>query len=234
MNQTEEIILSDIRKNLFLKTLLLCYPLPYRKRFENEMLFLFSDMYQEELRSYGKIRAMFWLNQTADITKSILQQHGEYLMKYGMKKYTKKVLHITKYNVLGFIFLLPFGIILFTDLAARILQGDMLHPNHSVLHGLYNSPFYWFPILFTWIFLFPIFSVIISFIPLIKNLLSKRRKFSAVTFLQNNSITITILSTAISVILLVKFHDFFPCFINQIRSLGISHISAIYTFCQNA
>jgi hypothetical protein len=157
--------------NTLLRILFLLYPLPYRKKFENEMLLVFNDMYQEELTEYGKIRTVFWLSQSVDLFKSIIEQHEEFARKYGFKKYIKNILHINKYNVLGVIFLLPFISMFLVDLSSRILQGDLTHPNTSILHGIYNTPLYWAPILFMWVILFPVLAVITNVIPLLLTLL---------------------------------------------------------------
>jgi len=234
MNNSKSIALANTKDHIFLKVLLLLYPLPYRKHFENEMVLVFNDMYEEELQEYGKIRFIFWFSQAIDLLKSVFEQHEDFLRKYGVKKYTRNILHLNKYNILGVFFLLPFVSVFFIDVISRIVQGNLSHPNELVLHGLYNTPLYWFPILFTWVIIFPLLAFAVNVIPLVIKLLMKGRKFTNVLFIKENIVTIAISLTGIFVISLVTLHDFLPCLINSLLVHGGSNLGNIILVCRNA
>ncbi|HSX10058.1 MAG TPA: hypothetical protein VLF93_07945 [Candidatus Saccharimonadales bacterium] len=234
MSNAQHLSGSTLKEITFFKALLFFYPEPYRKRFGEQILILFEDLYQEELAVNGKIRKIFWIMQIADLSKSIFEQHIDFLGKYGLKKYMKQVLRFNKYNALGIFFLLPFLSVFLIDVLSRILQWNSLRPNEFVSHAFYNTPLYWSPILFTWVFLFPILAVIINVVPLIKNMIKHKRYILTFRFFNLNVITIAILGIALSVVALVILHDFAPCFLRSLFTQGIWQIGHIVSVCKNA
>src|SRR6185437_13165118 len=154
MYKTEHSI-AFTKVNQIYKTLLLFYPAAYRKKFGSEMLITFEDLYQEQVLQNKKIGIGFWFSLILDIIQSAFAQHHDSLKKQGVKKYIHKTLHITTYNIIGAVLLLPFFSIFLIDILARIIQGDLTHYNRPVYALLSHSLLYWFPVLFTWVVLFP-------------------------------------------------------------------------------
>lgn len=214
--------------------MLLFYPEEYGKRYGNEMKLVFSDMYSEERSKNGKIGLGFWLHQFADIGKSVIEQHIDTLGKKGMKQYLQQILHINKYNVVGGIFLLPAFIVLCIDVVSRIVQGDLVHYNRPVYSFMSHTPLYWYPVLFTWVIIFPFLAVVINLIPLVKNISKTHGKSKYMRFIAQNIITILLVSFAAFFILIVKFHDFGPCMLHGIARLGFEHLTKIVAICRNA
>src|SRR5207248_2005156 len=99
--------------------------------------------------------------------KSVVEQHVYLMAKYGMKRYLQNTLHMNKYNIIGGILLLPFFIMMVIDTLARVIQGDLFHYNRSVYAFLSHTPLYWFPVLFTWTFLFPFLAIVLNLIPIV-------------------------------------------------------------------
>ena len=60
MHDTEKLTLISKEQKIF-QNLLVLYPEQYRKKFGQEMLFTFEDLYQEKLAIDGKLGVFFWL-----------------------------------------------------------------------------------------------------------------------------------------------------------------------------
>jgi len=214
--------------------LLLFYPEQYRKRYGHEMLLLFRDMYKEEFTRKDRISLSFWVTQVGDITKSAIEQHIDMIQKQGIKKYLQKTLHINVFNIVGSLFLLPAFIVFCIDLISRIAQGDLVHYNRPVYSFLSHTPLYWYPVLFTWVILFPFLTVLINVFPLVRNIIKNQGNIKNRKFIIQNIITIALLSFAAFFILLVKFHDFGPCMLHGIARYGFERFTHIVTVCKNA
>ena len=234
MNKTQELALTTIEKNNWFHVMLFFYPEPFRKKFGEEMLLFLSDVYQEELAKNGKVGISFWMTQGLDISKNIIEEHLNYLGKFGFKKYMKNVLHFNKYNALGIFFLLPFVSMFAIDLVTRLITGNLLRPNVQLLNGIYNSPLYWGPILFMWVILFPLLAVAINVIPLIKNTVKSKNGIWNSTFLKVNLVTLAIILLGLSWVLFLKVHDSVPCFINHIINQGFTDFGHTIKVCKKA
>jgi hypothetical protein len=230
MYETTHVSVSRNAERMF-ALLLRLYPEQYRRKFGNEMHLLFSEMYQEELSAKGSIGLGFWFSQFIDITKSVIEQHKELVLKIGMKKYLQQTLHISKYNVIGFIFLLPFLLMFATDLISRIAQGDLTHYNRPVYHYLSQTPLYWTPVLFSIVVVFPLIAVIINAIPLLQQ---REKKVLSWVYLQKNSITLLLIAIGLGCIAIIKLHDFLPCMIHGILNGGLAHFTKMFPYCQRA
>src|SRR5437764_252316 len=93
------------------------------------------------------------------------------IKKDGILKY----FHLSIYNILGAIFLLPFISIFTYGLIGRIVQGDLEHYNRSfervLSHSFLYANYFGKPILlFMVAILLPMLAVLINLIPLIKSL----------------------------------------------------------------
>ncbi len=234
MINTKNETVINTKIQIFYKFLLMFYPESYRKRFSQEMLTVLQDMYQEELTRKGKAGFVFWISQTNDIIKSIMQQHVEVMIKKGMKKYLQNTLHIKMYNIIGLILLLPFITMFFLDFAGRLVQGNFYYPNQQLFQTLYRTPLYWFPILFTWVFIFPILAIVLNIIPLIRLLLAKKSRNSSIQFLIKNPITIAIICLGMVFIMFLSLHDFIPCFLKEVLNKGLGSLFIILSKCRNA
>ncbi|SRR5258708_22323 len=167
---------------VFYKSLLLLYPDIYRKKFGQEMLILFADIYKETIAKKGKVGFVFWFAVFLDTTKSALEQHLQLVKKQGVKKYLQNTLRINRYNIIGALLLLPFLSVFVIDLVARISQGDLVHYNRPVYNLLSHTLFYWTPILFIWVILFPTLAILVNLIPLIQNIVKKHQTVNRVFF----------------------------------------------------
>src|SRR5579872_2524246 len=172
MHKTENLVIVSKAQKIF-QSLLLLYPEKYRKKFGQEMLLMFEDLYQEKFVKDGNVGVFFWLTISLDIIKNSFEQHGELIQKQGLRKYMQKTFRINKYNIIGFLLLLPFFSVFIIDLIARIAQGDLTHYNRPVYALLSHSLLYWFPVLFTWVIIFPALAVLFNVIPLLKDIHKK-------------------------------------------------------------
>lgn len=231
MLNSEKLVVISKAQRVF-QNLLLLYPDTYRKKFGQEMLIAFEDLYTERLINERKSGIFFWLVISLDIVKSAFEQHRELIIKKGMKKYIRQTLHINIYNIIGGLLLLPFLSVFFIDLIARIAQGDLTHYNRPVYALLSHSLLYWFPVLFTWVILFPALAIIINLIPLIKNILKKYGSF--LLFIKQNVITLAIFAVGLAFLAIIKLHDFAPCFLHGLLKVGINQLPQIFSVCRNA
>lgn len=210
------------------------YPIPYRKKFGQEIYYVFQDVYNEELAKHGKVTGGFWILQAFDFIKSAGEQHVSLINKIGMKKYLNKSLHINRYNVIGFILLLPFLSVFLIDVISRIAQGDLTHYNRPVYTMLSHTLFYWTPILFIWVIVSPTLAVLINLIPLIQNLKKKHAEIKLFTFIRQNIVTLLIVAIGLGFIAIIKLHDFAPCVFHGTLKIGIGQLPHIISVCRNA
>jgi hypothetical protein len=230
MHSTEKSVTIS-KGYVFYKNLLLLYPELYRKEFAEEMLLMFEDIYQETFVKQGKIDITFWLSLSFDITKNAVEQHIHLCKKQGMKKYLTKTLHINRYNIIGALLLLPFLSVFAIDIIARIAQGDVTHYNRPVYLYLSHTIFYWTPILFIWVILFPALAVLLNFVPLIQKGIKKNRLFFQLSFIKQNAVSFAILAVGMGFLAIVKLHDFAPCFVHGLVKIGITQIPRIFSVC---
>jgi hypothetical protein len=224
--------MAEEKSDRFYETLLLLYPESYRNRFSLEMLYTFQDMRAEEQTKHGTTGVGFWTSILIDTLLSALREHGEALRKEGMKKYFYQTLKLNNYNLISMILLLPFLIIACIDFAGRILQGDLGHYNPGTYTALSQTPLYWYPILFTWVILFPILAVIISLIPLAIN--SRKSSWRGIDTLKQNPVGVIIITVGILLLAAVKLHDFLPCMLHSISLQGFGKLPAIISLCRKA
>jgi hypothetical protein len=230
MYETTHVPVSKNAERLF-GLLLFLYTEQYRRKFGEEMHLLFVEMYHEEIAEKGNVGLGFWLSQVADITKSVIEQHRDVMMKIGMKKYLQQTVHINRYNVIGFLFLVPFLLMFITDLVSRIAQGDLTHYNRPVYHYLSQTPLYWTPVLYTIVIIFPLLAIVSNVIPLLQQ---KRKTVFSWVFVRKNLITLLIILAGLGCISIIKLHDFLPCMIHGILRGGLAHFSQMFPYCQKA
>lgn len=227
MYKTEELTVPITKESFIYKTLLFLYPDQYRKKFGEQMLLVFQDMYEDEYKNFGKIRSVFWLRVSTDALQSIITQHLDFIKKEGLKKYLREVLHVNKYSVIGAILLLPFTTILGLDFVARILQRDLTHysrPLNNYFSHIFlyqdhigKIPLLWFVLIF-----FPILSIVLNIIPLHKSFFK-------------NPVTLAILGLAGLALLIVYGHDFVPCIVQGILyHHAIINLPKAILICRNA
>jgi len=233
MYSTEKLVLPSKAQRIF-QNLLLLYPEQYRKRFEDEMLLTFEDLYQEKVALDGQAGVLFWLRISFDIFATALEQQGKQMQKLGMKKYMGKTFHINKYNIIGFVLLLPFFSVFLISILARIAQGDLTHYNRPLNAFLSHSLLYWFPVLFTWVILFPALAVLLNIIPLLKALNKNHGFLFAFFFIKQNAFTLLILAVGLGFLAIIIFHDFAPCFVHGILRFGPGKLPSIVSYCRNA
>jgi len=231
INLIEDGMVED-KADRFYEMLLLLYPEAYRNRFGAEMLCTFQDMRAEERTKHGNAGIGFWSDILIDTLLSALREHGETLRKEGMKKYLQQTLKLNNFNLVSLILLLPFLIMGCIDFAGRILQGDLGRYNPATYAALSNTPLYWYPILFTWVILFPILAVIISLIPLAIN--SKKSSWHGIDYLKQNPVNVIIITVGILLLAAVKLHDFLPCMVHSITLQGFGKLPAIISLCRKA
>jgi hypothetical protein len=233
MHNTEKSVVVST-SYIFFKNLLLLYPNRYRKKFGQEMLFTFDDLYQEKLHRDGKIGILFWVVIFFDITKTAFEEHGIEMKKKGMKRYVQKTLNINKYNIIGALLLLPFFSVFFIDLAARIAQGDMIHYNRRIYAFLSHTIFYQTPVLFIWVILFPILAAILNLIPVLQNNKNKQESPFHFSFVKQNLISLSLIAIGLGFLAIIKLHDFAPCIVHGLIHIGVGRLPYIISFCKNA
>jgi len=231
INLIEDGMVED-QADRFYELLLLLYPETYQNRFGVEMMYTFQDMRAEERTKHGKVGIGFWSGILIDTLLSALHEHGEALRKEGMKKYLQQTLKLNNYNLVSLVLLLPFLIMGCIDFAGRILQGNLGRYNPAAYSVLSQTPLYWYPILFTWVILFPLLAVIISLIPLAIN--SRKSSWRGIDYLKQNPVSVIIITVGILLLAVVILHDFAPCMVNNIMLQGFGHFQSIISLCRNA
>lgn len=217
-------------ENLY-NSLLYLYPEKYRAQYSHEMRLVFREMYQEQLKSRGKVGLEFWFLQIIDIVKSVIGEHLTLIEKAGIKKYSQQTLHINKYNVIGFLFLVPFFLMFATDLVSRIAQRDLTHYNRPVYHYLSQTPLYWTPVLYTIVIVFPLMAIALNVIPILHQ---KRKRVVDWNFVRKNFIALIIILTGLGCISIIKLHDFLPCMIHGLLNGRLTQFSQLFPYCQKS
>ena len=226
MHDTKPLSVSENAQKLF-NFLLMFYPQTYRRKFENEMRFLFNDLYREEIKRNGRIKIGFCLTQSIDLIINGFLQHLDLI-----RKYLSTELNLNIYNMFGFIFLLPAMLMFLTDLLSRISQGDLTHYNRSVYYFLSHTPLYWYPVLVTWTILLPGLALLINLVPFIKSKIKhKNMTFTKLISLNWFSALLSVIS--LGFITIVKLHDFAPCMIHGIFLKGFNNLGLVIKVCKN-
>ena len=198
------------------------------------MRLVFHDMYQEELNKRGIVGIGFWLSQSGDITKSVIEQHIDDIAKKGMKKYLQQTLHINTYNIVSCIFLLPVIFMTLVEIISRVAQGDLTHYNRPVYAFLSHTVLYYAPVLFTWVILFPLLAALISLIPLIQAMSKKKISLFSFAFFRKNILSVGILLIGLGFIALIKLHDFMPCMFYGVTHFGFGQLGHSISVCRKA
>jgi len=230
-NISENTMVEEKSDRLY-EMLLLLYPEPYRKKFGREMLYTFQDMRDEERTKDGMVGIVFWSGILIDTLLSAFHEHKEVIRKDGMKKYLHQTLKLNNYNLVSLILLLPYFIMACIDFGGRILQGNLGHYNPATYAALSQTPLYWYPILFTWVILFPILAIVISLIPLAMN--SKKISWPDIAYLKQNPGSVILITVAVLLLAMVKLHDFLPCLVYNISMNGFGHLPSIISLCRKA
>lgn len=150
------------------------------------------------------------------------------------KRGTFNNLKITRYNIAGLILLLPVISVLTLDIIARLLQGDLFHYNRAVYGFLSRTPIYRYPVLFTWVIIFPALAVIFNLIPLLRQLLNKKTRIKSVLFIKRNIFSLLLVMAGSGILAVIKLHDFVPCMANGFLSKGIKEFLPLLQYCRNA
>jgi hypothetical protein len=230
-NITENAMVEDKSDRLYI-LLLLLYPEPYLKKFGMEMLYTFQDMRDEERARHGMVGIAFWSGILIDTLLSALREHNEVIRKDGMKKYLYQTLKLNNYNLISLVLLLPYFIMTVIDLTGRILQGDLGHYNPSTYAVMSQTPLYWYPVLFTWVIIFPILAIVISLIPLTLN--SRRVPVPGVAYLRQYAGSVILIAIALFLLAALKLHDFLPCMVHNISMNGFRGLPSIISLCRKA
>ncbi|HEV2339354.1 MAG TPA: hypothetical protein VGT05_01145 [Patescibacteria group bacterium] len=228
-------VIAGAKAEQFYKTLLCMYPEIYRKRFGNEMLFVFQDLYQEESVNHGKADILFWFAIVTDTIKSAMLQHIILIQKHGIKNY----FHINIYNIMGAVFLLPFLMLFCIDFFSRLIQGDFTHYNrvtynyisHTMLYNTYNGHA---PLLWTVLILAPCLAVVINCVPVFASVIQRKIKSTIKTLFLANPLAFVIIAIGAFCLLVVYGHDSIPCVMNRIYNHGFGNVGHMVSFCRNA
>lgn len=209
------------------KRLLVLYPKSFRKAYGKEMLQVFQDMYQEN-------NTFFWPKLTLDTLTSAGKQHSLLLQKQGLKKYAEQTLHITSYNTIGALLLLPFFLMLNLDAIARLLQGNLSHPNPIVYEKLSRTVFFNPPAIFLWAIVFPLSAIIINLFALIPRIQKYRGNIISLNFMKTSIPTFAIIGIGLCFFTVIIGHDFIPCMINNLLAQGLGHFTHLIQLCKHA
>ncbi len=202
MYETTNLAIPNRAEKLF-NIFLFLYPALYRKHYSEEMRFLFSDMYREELAEKGKVSLGFWAWQLMNI-----------------------------YNAAGGILLLPSLIMMTMDLTSRIIQSDLIHYNRPWYGYLSHTPLYFKPVIFTWVILFPVLAVTINFIPLITKPMHGKAGLFSWPHIQQNILSLMVLLAGLVFLFIVLFHDFAPCMVHGLTREGFGQFPQIISVLQ--
>ena len=230
-NISENAMVEEKSDRLY-EMLLLLYPEPYRIKFGREMLYTFRDMRDEERTKRGMAGVVFWSTILFDTLLSAVHEHREAIRKDGMKKYLHRTPKLNNYNLVSLILLLPFLLMAGIDLISRILQGDLFHYNRAAYAAVSQTPLYWYPILFTWVILFPILAIVISIIPLALN--SRKVSVPGVAYLGQYAGSVILIALAAMLLAFIKLHDFLPCLMQNISMTGFRDLPSIISLCRKA
>ncbi len=233
MYKTDAIVIAK-RDRIIFNLLLMLYPASFRKHYSREMNTLFEDLYKEELENHGRITLRFWILQVVDIIKGSVSEHIHMIRKRGLLRHLMTVFHLDQYNVLGGILLLPVLVMVAIDGISRIIQGDLIHYNRPVYTFLSHTPLYWFPVLFTWVILFPLCAVILNMIPLAKKVIARHGKVLNRSFVIANGAGIIVIMVGLSLLAMIKLHDFVPCMIHGLLQKGAGFLFPLLNRCRNA
>lgn len=211
------------------KAFLYFYPESYQKRFGQEMVYAFRDLYQEEFVKYGKVGIGFWLTIFADTANGIITQHVDLMKKQGIKKY----FHITSYNIVGLLLLLPFITLFSLDIIGRLIQGDVTRYNRAWYAAITQSVLYKEPIILQMVFIFgPILAVLLNIIPIVISLQkTKNPTFSKLMY--GNPLAVILIGIGIVCLLIVYGHDFFPCIVHGLLRFDVGKLPYIISYCNN-
>ena len=83
------------------------YPKEYQREYGEQMLYVFRDLYREEIEAQGEISLFFWLRIIADVIISSSQQHMETIRNTEPKALTSKVIQHVPFALVIILFLLP-------------------------------------------------------------------------------------------------------------------------------
>lgn len=233
MYETTSLQLSHRAEKIFL-FFLQFYPKQYRKRFGQEMFYVFQDVCQEELENHKTLSASFWIRQIVDIARSIMHEHLLEVQHKGMKKYLEQTFHLSPYYIVSMGFLLPVILMTCTEILSRIIQKDMTHYNRPLYAFFSHTFLYWPPVLFTWVIIFPLLAAFISLIPLVVSFKKRKTAFLSWRFLLSNIIGIAILLFGFGFIALIRLHDFLPCLFYGLTHFGFGQLHRILSVCQKA
>jgi len=234
MHEEYDSTITKTKGDTFYKVLLSFYPSSYRMRFGQEMLYAFRDLYEEEIMENRKAGIGFWFSVIKDTLLSVVIEHIDMLKKQGLKNY----LHISNYNIIGFILLLPFLALFGIDFLGRLAQGDFTHYNrvwysvvsHMLLYNTYSGQA---PLLFTILILAPFLAVLINLIPVI-SFIKRRKKITLKAVLLAYPLAAILICFGLFSLLIVWGHDFVPCVVNGLLKTGFSQLFQILSVCRNA
>ena len=168
--------------------------------------------------------------QFIDIAKGVIEQHSDVVRKQGMKKY----FHLSNYNIIGLILLLPFLTLLGLDFLGRLAQGDFVHYDRAWYAAITQSVLYREPFVLQIIFIFaPCLSVVLNSIPVLKSL-QRTKKYTARTLFFANPIAFIVMALGLLCLLIVYGHDFAPCMVHGIFHGGLFYFLQLFSVCVNA
>lgn len=230
MYDTKNTTVSATKATRVYQTLLALYPHDYQKRFGQEMSIVFHDLYQEELAKNGKVGVGFWLSLSMDTLSSAAKQHMALMQQQGIKNY----FHLSAYNSIGALLLLPFLTLLGLDLLGRLVQGDLTHYNRAWYQAITHSALYREPLLLQLVFVYgPMLAVILNLIPLAASFRTTKKRTLGRLFFAN-PLGVIVMGVGFLCLFIVYGHDFAPCMVHGMFSHGFSSFSKLIAVCGNA
>jgi hypothetical protein len=208
--------------------LLLLYPKYFRDIYGEEMLQVFQDMYKEQNNIF------FWPNLILDTLTNAGKQHSILIQKHGLKKYGQETFHITPHNTIGALLLLPFFLMFALDATARIMQGNLSHPNPIIYEKLFRTIFFNPPAIVLWAIIFPLSATVINLFSLIPKIQKYRGNVISLNFIKTTTPTIAIIGTGLCFFTIIIGHDFIPCMVNNLFAQGIGQFTHTIQFCTRA
>lgn len=189
---------------------------------------VFSEMYSEEKHP----GVFFWSKIISDTALSGINQHLDSLGEKGFKNYLTDTLYINGFNIAGLILLLPAISMLTIDMVARIIQGDLVHYNRPVYNLVSHTFLYQYPILLTWVFIFPTLALILNLLSLILNLSQKKMRIFSLGFIKRNFFNLLFIGVGFFFLALIYGHDIFPCTVHGIIRFGLNNLINSFNYCR--
>ena len=201
--------------------LLRLYPKSYREKFEGSMMQTFDDLAAEKSPGKSANTFGFILRMFGDTSAGILK---EYLTLIS------KTMKITPVAIIGFVFIIPFSVLVGIGIAWQILHHFGLAGSPYLAEFIPNKTV-GYAIFFT----LPIIAFLINATALFAGI-AKTGLGSAfsIKFAKTNFFALAVTGLSAGAMFFVFGHDAIPCLVHNVVKEGISNIRPLIETCSRA